>query len=432
MGRFTTTTSGLGPGTAAFSLAACGLLALTALGCGPREIAEKAAEEAAEPTGATAVAARAEALARETLIVDTHVDVPYRLGEGMEDISVRTAKGDFDYPRAVAGGLDAPFMSIYVPSSMEEDGAYEAAEELIDMVEGFERMWPDKFAVARSVADVRAHFERGVISLPMGMENGAPIEGDLDKLRHFAERGIRYVTLTHGENNHICDSSYATEKTWNGLSPFGREVVAEMNRLGVMIDVSHVSDESFFDVLELTRAPVIASHSSCRHFTPGWERNMSDEMIVALAENGGVLQINFGSGFLTREAHDQSQAFFAAAGAFAQERGLERNDPAVEEFAESWWQENPRRYADLADVVAHIDHVVDLVGIDHVGFGSDFDGVGDSLPVGLKDVSQYPNLFAALLDAGYSEEDVTKIASGNLLRVWEEVERVAAEAGTDV
>ncbi len=405
-----------------------GVLALAALACGGDRMSEITAQGVSEEAPGAALAARAQALAHETLIVDTHVDVPYRLEEEMEDISVRTAKGDFDYPRAVAGGLDAPFMSIYVPSSMEEEGAYEAADELIDMVEGFESRWPDKFAVATSVADVRAQFEKGLISLPMGMENGAPIEGDLEKLRHFAERGIRYITLAHAENNHICDSSYAVEKTWNGLSPFGREVVAEMNRLGVMIDVSHVSDETFFQVLELTSAPVIASHSSCRHFTPGWERNMSDEMIVALAENGGVLQINFGSSFLTQEANEQSLAFFAAARAHAEEHGLDREDPALEEFGRSWWEENPRHYADLSDLVAHVDRVVDLVGIDHVGFGSDFDGVGDSLPTGLKDVSQYPNLIAALLEAGYSEEDVVKISSGNLLRVWEAAERVAQES----
>ena len=167
------------------------------------------------------VAERAQQMARETIIVDTHIDVPYRLGEEMEDISQRTEEGDFDYPRAVAGGLNAPFMSIYVPSSMEEDGAFEFAEGLIDMVEGFANEWPDKFTIATSAADVRRQFEQGLMSLPMGMENGAPIEGDLDKLRHFFERGIRYITLTHAENNHICDSSYATEKKWQGLSPFG-------------------------------------------------------------------------------------------------------------------------------------------------------------------------------------------------------------------
>jgi membrane dipeptidase len=385
-------------------------------------------------TGGSAVtplnaAERAAALAHDMIIVDTHIDVPFRLGKEMEDISQRTAKGDFDYPRAVAGGLDAPFMSIYVPSAMEEEGAYEFAESLIDRVEGFARDWPDKFALATSSSDVRQQFAKGLISLPMGMENGAPIEGDLDKLRHFAARGISYVTLTHAENNHICDSSYATEKTWHGLSPFGREVVAEMNRLGVMIDVSHVSDDTFHQVLELTTVPVIASHSSCRRFTPGWERNMSDDMIVELGRNGGVMQINFGSAFLNEAAYKQSTEFYQAAGAYAAANELEETDPAMVEFTEAWWREHPRIYADVSDVVAHIDNVVALAGIDHVGLGSDFDGVGDSLPTGLKDVSQYPNLIAALLEAGYSEEDIEKILGGNLLRVWDEVESAAAGGG---
>lgn len=402
-----------------------GVVALSVLACNtPAPVAEAPGQDpAVDP------AQRAQTLAQEMILVDTHVDVPYRLGEAMEDISKRTAGGDFDYPRAVAGGLNAPFMSIYVPSSLEEDGAFEFAEELIDMVEGFAESWPDKFAVATSPADVRAHFEAGLMSLPMGMENGAPIEGDLANLRHFAERGIRYVTLTHAENNHICDSSYASDKTWDGLSPFGREVVAEMNRLGVMIDISHVSDDTFYQVMELSAAPAIASHSSCRHFTPGWERNMSDEMIEALAQNGGVIQINFGSAFLTQQAFQQSTAYYQALGAYAEEHGLAEGDPALDEFTAQWWGEREKLYADVRDVVAHIDHVVDLVGVDHVGLGSDFDGVGDSLPTGLKDVSQYPNLIAELLEAGYSEEDIEKILGGNLLRVWEEVEQVAARAG---
>ena len=158
---------------------------------------------------------------------------------------------------------------------------------------------------------------------------------------------------------------------------------------------------------------------------------MSDEMIVALAANGGALQINFGSAFLSQSANEQSLAFFASSAAFAEEQALDEDDPAMEEFGATWWEDNPRHYADLADVVAHIDHVVDLVGIDHVGFGSDFDGVGDSLPEGLKDSSQYPNLIAALLEAGYTEEEVGKISSGNVLRVWEAVEQIAAESGAD-
>ena len=370
--------------------------------------------------------ARANRLAEETLIVDTHVDVPYRLFEEMEDISVRTERGDFDYPRAKKGGLDAPFMSIYVPAALEEEGAKEHAEALIAMVEKFEADWPDKFVVARSRADVEAAFAAGKIALPMGMENGAPVEGDLDNLRYFAERGIRYITLTHSKNNHICDSSYEKEKKWNGLSPFGREVVTEMNRLGVMVDVSHVSDDAFYQVMELSEAPAIASHSSCRKFTPGWERNMDDDMIRRLAENGGVIQINFGSAFLTEEAHSVGTGRWAAVAQFAQENGLESDDERVQAFEDEYKAAHPPVFADVSDVVAHIDHVVQLVGIDHVGLGSDFDGVGDSLPTGLKDVSYYPNLIRALLEKGYSDADVQKVCSGNLMRVWQQVDEVAA------
>ncbi len=411
-----------------FALASCA-------GQPAEERAPEAAENpsmAANPTpadaGDHALRSRAEELARELLIVDTHVDVPYRLEEQMEDISVRTAKGDFDYPRAVAGGLKAPFMSIYIPAEREEKGgAKELADRLIDMVEKFERDWPDKFAVARSTADVRAAVAAGKIALPMGMENGAPIEGDLKNLRHFSERGIRYVTLTHSKNNHICDSSYEKKAKWQGLSPFGREVVAEMNRLGIMIDVSHLSDNAARQVLELSRAPVIASHSSCRRFTPGWMRNINDELIRKVAAGGGIVMINFGSSFLDQRARWQSDDYFKLAKKYRESRGLESDSPEMKAYEKKYWEEHERIYATLEDVVEHIDHVVKLVGVDHVGFGSDFDGVGDSLPVGLKDVSGYPNLIEALLKKGYSEEDLGKICGENLMRVWSEVERIAAE-----
>jgi membrane dipeptidase len=395
---------------------------LAALACGGA--VEPVIEETPDPA---AVAAR---LAQEAIIVDTHIDVPYRLYEEMEDISQATETGDFDHPRAVAGGLDAAFMSVYIPASRQETGdGKQVAEDLIAMVEGFESAAPDKFAVARSVADVRAQKEAGLISLPMGMENGAPIE-TLDDVRHFAERGISYVTLTHSEDNQLGDSSYVDpeERTWNGLSPFGREVVAEMNRQGVMIDISHVSDDTFWQVMEVTTAPVIASHSSCRKFTPGWERNIDDDMIRKVGENGGVVMINFGSAFLREDSQKQSEAFWTAAGKFMRENQVGRNSEEGKKFFADYRAENPQIYAEMSDVVAHINHVVELAGVEHVGLGSDFDGVGDSLPPGLKDVAGYPNLIAALLKEGYSEEDVVKILGENLLRVWSEVERVAAES----
>ncbi len=376
-------------------------------------------------------------LARELLVVDTHIDVPYWMMDKMKsfdaalvDISVETGDGDFDHPRARAGGLDAAFMSIYVPASYQETGgAREYADGLIDLVERYVEAWPEKFAIARSPDEVEALFGTGKIALPLGMENGAPVGDDLASLAHFRERGIRYITLTHSENNQICDSSYAEEPTWNGLSPFGREVVAEMNRLGVMIDVSHVSDEALFQVLELTRAPVLASHSSCRAFTPDFHRNLSDEGIAALAENGGVVQINFGSAFLTERANREAKAVWDAMQAFARDNDLDSDHERVREFAEAYREEHPVTLATVSDVADHIDHVVEIAGIDHVGLGSDFDGVGPTLPVGLEDVSKYPNLLAELLARGYSREDLEKICSGNLLRVWREVERVARETG---
>ena len=373
--------------------------------------------------------ARAERLAEEFILVDTHVDIPYRLNEKMEDISQRTEGGDFDYPRASAGGLNAAFMSIYVPARLQKTGgAREHADRLIDMVARFERVWPNKFAVARTPADVRAHFGSDRISLPLGMENGAPII-DLESLRHFYDRGVRYITLTHSENNQICDSSYAEDRRWGGLSPFGRQVVEEMNRLGIMIDVSHVSDDTFYQVLELSRAPVIASHSSCRRFTPGFERNMDDAMIRRLAEAGGVIGINFGSAFLTEESNRRSKATWEAIKHHLEQYGLEEGSDEAEAFSKQYWREHPAILADVSDVVDHIDHVVGLVGVDHVGFGSDFDGVRESTPTGLKDVSYYPNLIRVLLERGYSEEELRKICGENFLRAWGEVERVARELG---
>ncbi len=418
------------PRFAAISLA-LSAAAILATGCKPSEPAPEAADDDAP---AAVTQEQAEALAQKILIVDTHVDVPYRLVEKWEDISVATDSGDFDYPRSKTGGLDAPFMSIYVPASFQETGgAKEHADELIDMVEKFATDWPDKFAVATSPDDLETIHAEGKIALPMGMENGAPIEDDLANVEHFFNRGIRYVTLTHSKNNQICDSSYEApdERTWDGLSPFGEEVVAEMNRLGIMVDVSHISDATFDDVIELSKAPMIASHSSCRHFTPGWERNLDDERIRRLAEKGGVLHVNFGSAFLTEAANAHSMAKWRAIGEHAAANELDRENEedraTLEEFEKSYDAEHPYPFADVADVVAHIDHVVEIAGIDHVGLGSDFDGVGDSLPTGLKDAAEIPNLIRALLENGYSEEDVRKICSGNLMRVWREVERVAAE-----
>ncbi len=368
----------------------------------------------------------ADSLAKNIMIIDAHIDVPYRLSEHWEDISKRTKRGNFDYVRAKEGGLNVAFFAIYTSAELAEKGTSKSeAEKLITMVKNIVKDNPGKFALAMSVADVKKQFNTGVTSLPMGMENGSPIEDKIDNLKYFYDKGIRYITLTHFKNNRICDSSTEEVKKWNGLSPFGKKVIKEMNRLGIMIDVSHISDDAFYQVLKISKAPVIASHSSCRFFTPGWERNMSDEMIKALAKNGGVIQINFGSSFLTSEIRNKINANNAYINQYIKEKKLSGEDAA--KFKTKYLHGHRPGYANVKDVVKHIDHVIKLVGIDHVGIGSDFDGVGDSLPEGLKDVSQYPNLIYELLKAGYSDNDITKICSGNILRVWSEVEKIAKE-----
>jgi membrane dipeptidase len=402
----------------AFIVSACGQAERPA---DPAPSAETAAQAPAD------LAAMAAEIARNSIIIDTHIDVPYRIVDEWEDVSVATDGGDFDYPRAVAGGLNAPFMSIYTPAGLEAEGrSKEVAEQLIDLVNRIANESPDKFAIALSPDDVESQFEQGLISLPMGMENGSPIEGDIANIKHFHDRGIRYITLAHGLSNHISDSSYDDNKQWDGLSDFGADVVREMNRLGIMVDISHVSDAAFYDVMDIATAPAIASHSSARHFTPGWERNISDEMIVRLAENGGLVMINFGSAFLTQKAQDYGNHKRAAAAQYMEDNGIEFSAEAMEAFNAVYEAEHGTYpYATMDETLDHFDHVRDLVGIDYVGIGSDYDGVGDSLPVGLKDVSTYPNLVEGLLGRGYSEEDIRKILGGNLLRVWREVEAAA-------
>ncbi|MFC0050770.1 dipeptidase [Rheinheimera tilapiae] len=366
------------------------------------------------------LAVEAQRIAQQYLLIDTHIDVPYRLQEHWEDVTQATAKGEFDYPRAKKGGLNAPFMSVYIPASYEKTGGGALlANQLIDSMEALVGRAPDKFAMAYRSDDLAVQFKQGKISLALGMENGTPINGKIENLRHFYQRGIRYITLAHSESNHIADSSYDLRRPHKGLSPFGEQVVAEMNKLGMMIDISHVSDAAFYKVLSLTKAPVIASHSSLRAFVPGFERNMDDKMIQALAKNGGVIQINFGSSFVISQANQWGLQFKAAAKA----AGKSQDDEA---YRAEYLQKHPYPFANVDTVIKHIDHVVKLVGIEHVGIGSDFDGVGDSLPDGLKDVSMYPNLIEGLLKRGYSEADIVKIMSGNLLRVWRQVEAVAA------
>ena len=373
-------------------------------------------------------------LAHKFIITDGHIDLPYRLTiknfrfeKEVYAIPVQSDEGDFDYVRAKEGGLDAPFMAVFIPASYQDDppGAQSLADSLIRLVEGIIETNPDKFGKGDTPRMIESNFAKGIISLPMGLENGAPII-TLKDVAYYYQRGIRYVTLTHAKDNHICDSSYDTARTWGGLSPFGIKLIEEMNRIGMIIDVSHISDETFYQVMNLSEAPVLATHSSCRAFTPEWERNMSDDMIKLLAQKDGVIQINFGTTFLDAEIAKNRQLYQRELDAALAEAGYKANDPEAKPILDSFRQKYPVLYSDVKRVADHIDHVRKLVGIDHIGLGSDFDGVGDSLPTGLKDVSMYPNLIHELLRRNYSEKDIEKICYKNVWRVWKKVNQVAS------
>ena len=334
----------------------------------------------------------AQELAQEMIIIDTHLDTPIQLymqqdkNGFYEDITKKSSL-HFDFDRAVSGGLNVPFFVVFTPPSAEEKGtAFEMAKDLIKILEDIMNKNPGKFRLVKSPEEITN--EKNIMQVVYGMENGAPIESKLSNIKLFSDMGINYITLAHSKSNHISDSSYDENKNWGGLSPFGRKVVAEMNKQGVMIDISHVSDAAFYEVLKLTKTPVIASHSSLRHFVPGFERNVSDDMLRGLAKNGGVIQICFGSEFIAEK------------------------------------KKYPNLVVTVKDVADHIDRVKKLVGIDHVGIGSDYDG-WRNFPVGLEDTSTYPNLIRELLKRDYTKEEIEKVFGGNLLRVWREVKKFA-------
>ena len=365
-------------------------------------------------------------LSKKFIIVDGHIDLPYRLKEAgylkkdkILDLTKET-DGDFDYSKSKRGGLDAPFMSIYIPAEFQKSGgAKKLADSLINLVVKITNSFPTKFALANNPSDIKDNFSKGLISLPMGIENGAAIEKKLENIDYFFERGIRYITLTHGKDNAICDSSYDSTKTWNGLSPFGRKVISKMNSVGMMIDISHVTDEAFYQVIEISRTPVIASHSSPRKFTPGFERNMSDDMIIKLAESNSLILINFGSSFVNELSNKKFDQIDRKVENWKIKNKI--NDiKNINKFKNRIIEEE-KPFATIEDVINAIDHVVKLVGIDHVGFGSDFDGLGNTLPYNLKNVSDYPNVILGLLKKNYSEEDIEKICYKNLFRTWNEI-----------
>ena len=297
------------------------------------------------------------------------------------DLSIDNEGAHVDFPKLRAGGVDGAFFAIYIPADLEGEEALNHAESLLSYVEVTLAAHPDKAALATTAEQAYTNRDNGLFSVFLGLENGSPIGSSLELLDKFYYRGVRYMTLCHSRDNLICDSCASRVKRWHGLSPFGREVVAEMNRLGMLVDVSHVSDETFYDVLKYSSKPVVATHSCCRALADH-PRNMTDDMIRALAEKGGVIQINFYPVFLDGSFHEEDM------------------------------HTAPR--PSYKRIVDHIDHVVSLVGIEHGGIGADFDGI-DVAPEGLENISMMPKVFEEMRRRGYSENDIAKVASENFL-----------------
>lgn len=356
---------------------------------------------------------RARALHRRALVIDTHSDLPMRmLDEGLE-IGERRTAGHQDLPRMAEGGLDVEFVALFVPGREDQGGKLRRALELYAVVADSVERHAGTVGLARSPAEVRALQAAGKIAFVLCLEGGHALEKSVGVLRAFHGLGIAYVTLTHMDTNGLADSA-TDEPRWNGLSPEGRAIVAEMNRLGMMVDVAHLSDRAFWDVIELSAAPPLATHSSARALAPS-PRNLDDAMIRALAARGGTVQIAFGSSFL--------HPAWAARGEEVM-RILKTADGTDTARFYSVWDElnaaDPLPEAVLEDLVRHIDHVAQLAGVDHVGLGSDWEGVAH-VPRGIDDVTRLPDLTEALVRRGYSDADVEKVLGGNLMRVWQEV-----------
>ncbi|HYG80798.1 MAG TPA: membrane dipeptidase [Pyrinomonadaceae bacterium] len=398
------------------------------------------AQETTNAQGSPATPQRDERLWREALrlhrkavVVDTHNDITsMMIDEGYDLGTSSVGKYHTDLARMKEGGLTAEFFSVYVDRKYAtEGGSARRALDQIDLVYRAAERYPDKLMMATSVADIRRAKKEGKIAAMMGIEGGHAIENSLMALRDFYRLGVRYMTLTHNNTNDWADACCDAARH-NGLSEYGREVVREMNRLGMLVDISHVSDKTMSDVLDISTAPVIASHSSARALNTHL-RNIPDELLRRIAKNGGVVMVNFFPLFIDQKALDASR------------QRSERLKPQLEALAEQFkddparlgeerkklFDANPLPPTPLSVLIDHIDHIAKVAGVDHVGLGSDFDGVS-SLPVGLEDVAKLPVITYELLRRGYSEKDVRKILGENFLRAFAEAERVARSASRTV
>jgi len=376
---------------------------------------------------AAQISKKARQLHFSSLVIDAHDDTTQRFLDGGFDLALRNALGSIDVPRMKEGGLGALFFSIWIPSKITGPEAVKRAIDQIDAVRGQVRRHPGDLTLVTTAEGIRAAHNDGKIAALIGVEGGHMIASDLGVLRTYAALGARYMTLTHSGNCEWADSS--TDKPiHNGLTEFGKDVVREMNRVGMIVDISHVSDKTFADVLAVSKAPVFASHSSCRAICDT-ARNMSDDMIRALAAKGGVIQINYHVGFLSQEFRDAEKAHPEWEKAIALEVQKRCGDKEGCQLIEG--DRITREYVARGDlprvewtkIIEHLDHAVKVAGIDHVGLGSDFDGA--NMPFGMEDASMLPRITQALLDMGYSEDDAKKILGENTLRLMTEVERVS-------
>jgi membrane dipeptidase len=372
---------------------------------------------------------------KKALTVDTHCDTPMKLLDSTFDIGIKNKppQSRVDFPRMKEGGLDAMFFAAFTgqrprtPDNTQE--AYKMANDMIDAIYGACTKYSEMASVAVSSKEAPKYEQAGKLAIYIGMENGFPIGTDLSRIKEFYDKGVRYITLCHSYNNDICDSS--TDKKGaehNGLSPFGKNVVKEMNRLGMIVDVSHISDKAFYDVIATSKAPIIASHSSVRAIAKH-PRNMTDDMIKALAKNGGVIQICLLDEYIkdpdtTSVYYQKRKEFYSNYEA----RSASLTEEQKKELRREWRslsEKYPNPLPNVSDFVDHIDHVKKLVGIDYVGIGSDFDGGGGV--DGCADVSQFPNITAEMLRRGYTEDEIIKVWGGNFYRVFAGVEKLAQQ-----
>lgn len=350
-------------------------------------------------------------------ILDSHCDTPSQILR-LRDLSVDNEYSHVDFPKLKRGGVDGAFFALYVPGSLDTEEAYAYSQRLLDAVHSTINQNPAAVRLAVSEQDAMKNQAEGVFSMFLGLENGSPVGGSMDRLHAFYDAGVRYMTLCHSRDNQICDSCASASGRWGGLSPFGKEVIAEMNRIGMLVDVSHISDAAFYDVIRCSRKPVVATHSCCRALSDH-PRNMTDDMIRALASEGGVIQINFYPLFLDVDFRN----ILSASGIMDYGEAVEEEfikDPSDPDKRAAWNEVqkalNELQRPSFKLIADHIDHVVSLVGIEHVGIGSDYDGI-EVTPDGMEDISMMPRIFDELRSRGYSEADLAKIASENFFRI---------------